>query len=186
MVKILEQKHKTLQIYETIGGYVYSEDKDELMDKIIHLVDIKPLDECCRYAKENNYTAIIGNFKAQEIYSILKNLYEEIEMICVLRNPLDRIYSEYCHNTFHQVFNDTFENFCKLNYNTMYRIIGEDLSIFTHVIDFPDFQTYIEKLGYYVEHENKSEDKKILKRDDDTALIYNKLDIYLYNKFKTQ
>lgn len=184
MVKMLEQKHKTLQVYQTVGGYVYGPSNEDLMPKIVGLQNVYDLYTCFKYASDNGYGAIIGNIEARLALDTAKQFYKEVELMCVLREPLDRVYSEFCHNLSKGVIHPDYKLHCEHTYNTQYWLTGGNLDIFRHVVDFNSFPEYMESLGYIVEHENKSENKKIYERSDEIAIPYNKLDIELYNTFK--
>lgn len=182
--KMLQQKYKTLQIYETLGGYVYSDDVDEIDDKIANYYESLPLETCVQYAKDNGYTAIIGNLVASEIKMLCDAIYGTSELFCFLREPIARTVSEYKHNAFHGYAETLFGDFCKRTQNTQWRQTSGDLSLLKFVGDFKNFQHDMQELGFTIEHENSSKDRKYVDVDGSVAIPYNELDIELYNTFK--
>lgn len=184
MFKMLQQKYKTLQIYETLGGYVYSDDVDEIDDKIANYYESLPLETCVQYAKDNGYTAIIGNLVAKEIKTLCDSIYGTSELFCFLREPISRTVSEYKHNAFHGYTDTSFEEFCKRTYNTQWRQTSGDLSLFKFVGDFTNFECVVQGLGFTTEHENSSYGRSYIDVNESIAIPYNKLDTELYNSFK--
>lgn len=181
---MLKQKYKTLQIYETIGGYVYSDDIDEIDIKIQDYYNALPMRKCLEFARNNGYEAIISNAPILSITSQLEGLYDAYQSICVLRNPIDRVYSEYRHNLSYGYAENSFEQFCMRTYNTQYKLTSGNLSLFTDIIDFDNFEEKIKLLGFTPEHKNKSDNKQDIDVNIDIIPIYNKLDIELYKQFK--
>ena len=183
VVKMLEQKYKTLQVYQTRGGFVYDTNEESLTEKIVRVKDVKTLNECMKYASYNRYEAIIGNLVAKEALNSALNYYGEVELYCVIREPLERTYSEYCHNSFHFNMKTDYETFCKAFPNTIHTHTSGNLDLFKFVGLFQNFHSDMIKLGFVVEHENKSDGKPRIEVDKSIATKYNLLDIDLYNNF---
>lgn len=180
LFKMLKQKYKVLQIYETIGGWAYSDDVNEIDDKIQDYYNSKSLTDCVQYAKDHGYNAIIGNLVAREIKSVCDSIYGSSELYCFLREPIRRTVSEYQHNFYYGFAEPSFEDFCKRTYNTQWRQTSGDLSLFTFVGNFATFKEQILQLGFNEEHENSSSSRDKVPVDPDVAIPYNKLDIELF------
>lgn len=184
LVKSLKNAHRTLELYKTVGGYVYSENGDDLMDKIVSCTGVVSLKDGLLFAKQNNYEAIIGNIPAFEVKYLAQSMFQKVSLYCFLRNPLDRVYSEYCQNLSTGAIDSDISLFLALTANTQFNLTSGMLDLFEFVGDFDRYEEDVKKIGLIPFHENPSGNKKVYPRFDDDAIPYNTLDDMLYKQYK--
>jgi len=175
------ENHKTLCVYQTVKKdrftmFDSSLKKEDMLDYIRS--EGKTLEEVCLYAKNNDYEVIIGNLTMPEVDETLSK-YFDVEYITFMRNPIDRAYSEFCHNVSKGIAQVIPEPFYEFHENSFTNQLGKDLSKFSFIGDFNNFSDDLIALGLNEIHDNKSKGKT-LPYDEKMIQKYNEEDLKLY------
>jgi hypothetical protein len=181
MAKMLCAEFKTLLAYQgrTYGKLVISTNQDNIMDEISFGTEYD-FSEVLGIAKSLGFTHIHGNIPLDFIKPHVYN----VNLITFVREPKERLHSEYVHNILRFNINDMSEvDFYRHYNNSLYHYTRGRWELFSFIGRFENYSEDIKRLGIQQEvHENKSENKKPPVGCPDDLDKYTTIDQEIYAK----
>lgn len=155
--KMLESKFNTLFVYQgrTVGKFVIASRYDDIIGQI-KLGREYTINEAMYHAYKFDCTHIHGNIPIDYLMPYLKS----IRLITFVREPKERLHSEFCHNVLRFGMDFTEPEFYRYFNNGLYYYTRGVWNLFEFIGRFERFSEDVAKLGLVELHENNAPKEK--------------------------